>query len=33
MLIPTIDQGYINIDNELDYIKIFINDMNIEEVL
>lgn len=33
MLIPTLDNGFIDSDHELDYIKIFINDMNGEEVL
>lgn len=32
MHIPCID-GYYDSDHELDYIKIFINDMNGEEIL
>ena len=33
MIIPWLDNGYIDTDHEADYIKIFIYDMNGEEIL
>ena len=33
MQIPTLDNGFIDTDHELDYGKIFINDMTNDEVI